>query len=110
MIPVVVILALLANTAEAEGARLVLDCGPEALRFEFTPQQVDAEGAGLYALAPAGAAARALSRTGPFVWNTPEGLQATLLVLSATEALYVLADRTGAIPAVVTPLTCVVTL
>lgn len=98
--------------ALAEGARLVLDCddGSEAVRFELTPQQVDAEGAGLYALAPAGAAVRALSRTGPFVWDTPDGMQATLLILTATEALYVVADRTGATPPLIQPLTCVVTL
>ncbi|MWB77473.1 hypothetical protein GLS40_05500 [Pseudooceanicola sp. 216_PA32_1] len=97
--------ALLAGGAAAEGARLMLDCAfvtsclgggaceaaEGAVRFAIAPMETDAEGAGDYTvIVDRGQAmpARALSRIGPFSWSPGPGRLHALSLTGEDSALW----------------------
>ncbi len=111
-------LSLAALPAQAEGARLSLECtrvtacteagtcakaeGP--VRFVLAPVDTDATGAGTYEVTVDGGAAmaaQAMSFAGPFLWAPALGRRETLTFTSETSALWLrqtIESGTGAAP------------
>ncbi|WP_194133144.1 hypothetical protein [Salipiger mangrovisoli] len=95
----------LCSGAEAEGARLNLDCtfvtacseagvcaaGVGPVAFTLAPVETDAEGAGSYSMSVDGAEplpAEAPGFAGPYLWQPSEGTRMALSLTSDTTALW----------------------
>ena len=100
------ILLLFAGTAQAEGARMQMDCtyatacsangdcvtGIGPIAFSISPKEIDAEGRGTYEVSAGNAEpeiAQGLSQTGPFLWMPSSGQRMVLTLTGDTTALWV---------------------
>ncbi len=117
---------LFAPLAHAEGARLKLECvavgtcqpngmckpGTDSVVFNVAPSKIDAQGIGAYQMtrnSDAPVDATGLTQLGPFLWTDADGLRNTLTMSQATTAVHVRQDTTGANPAIIDLLNCMVT-